>query len=73
MAGLRKILRDLKLRLWAACYVLFCKEGGVMMLAYLFAQSVILGKKKYSQCPEALKPEIREILIDSGKEDLIDE
>lgn len=43
------------------------------MLAYLFAQSVILGRKKFSQCPEALKPEIREILIDSGKGDLIDE
>lgn len=73
MAGLCKILRDLQTRLWAAGYVLFCKEGGVMMLAYLFAQSVILGKKKFSQCPDPLKPEIREILIDSGKEDLIDE
>ena len=73
MAGLCKILRDLQIRLWAAFYVLFCREGGAVMLAYLFAQSAILGKKKYSQCPEALKPEIREILIDSGKEDLIDE
>lgn len=43
------------------------------MMCYLWAQSIMLGKKKFSQVPRLLKEGVREILIDSGMEDLIDE
>jgi len=43
------------------------------MLAMLWAQMIILGKKKFSAVPASLKEAVREILIDSGCEHLIDE
>lgn len=50
----------------------FGKEGGDMM-AMLWAQQIMLGKKTFSQVPRLLKDKVREILIDSGMEELIDE
>ena len=41
------------------------------MMAMLWAQQIILGKKTFAQVPKLLKDQVREILIDSGKEDLI--
>ena len=43
------------------------------MLAMLWANQIILGKKTFSQVPAKLKAQVREILIDCGCEDLIDE
>lgn len=43
------------------------------MLAMLWANQIILGKKTFSQVPAKLKEQVREILIDCGCEDLIDE
>lgn len=51
-------------------YLLFGKDGNVMM-AMLWAQQIILGKKTFAQVPRLLKDQVREILIDSGCEDLI--
>ena len=34
---------------------------------------VILGKKSFSQVPAKLKEQVRELLIDAGCEDLIEE
>ena len=51
---------------------LFFKED-VVMLAMLWANQIILGKKTFSQVPAKLKPQVREILIDAGCEDLIEE
>lgn len=48
-------------------------KGGDEMLAMLWAQMIILGKKKFSAVPASLKEAVREILIDSGCEHLIDE
>ena len=45
--------------------------GGEDMMAYLWAQSIMLGKKTFAQVPRLLKEKVREILIDSGCEDLI--
>lgn len=56
----------------AACYILFGKEGETMM-AMLWAQQIMLGKKTYTQVPRLLKEGVKEILIDSGCEDLITE
>lgn len=43
------------------------------MLAMLYATSIIQGKRKFSQVPNSLKEKVREILIDAGMEELIDE
>lgn len=43
------------------------------MVAMFFAQRVILDKTKFSQVPTTLQPEVREILVDSGLEFLIEE
>lgn len=41
------------------------------MMAMLWAQQIMLGKKTFAQVPKLLKDKVREILIDSGCEDLI--
>lgn len=41
------------------------------MMAMLWAQQIMLGKKTFAQVPRLLKEKVREILVDSGCEDLI--
>ena len=53
-------------------YILFGK-GGTVMVAMLWAQQIMLGKKTYAQVPKLLKEQVREILIDSGCENLVTE
>jgi len=55
-----------------AIKILYGKEGEEMM-AMLWAQQIILGKKTFAQVPRLLKDQVREILIDSGCENLITE
>ena len=43
------------------------------MMAMLWAQQIMLGKKTFTQVPRLLKDKVREILVDSGCEDLITE
>lgn len=43
------------------------------MMAMLWAQQIMLGKKTYSQVPRLLKDKVKEVLIDSGCEDLVTE
>ena len=43
------------------------------MMAMLWAQQIMLGKKTYEQVPRLLKEQVKEILIDSGCEDLVTE
>lgn len=52
---------------------LLTKKGEKIMLAMLWANQIIIGKKTFSQVPVRLKEQVREILIDAGCEDLIDE
>lgn len=49
--------------------IIFGKEG-VEMLAMLWAQKIMLGKKKFAEVPVKLKEQVREILIESGLEEL---
>lgn len=49
--------------------LLFGKEGDIM-IAMLWCQQIILGKKTFKQVPRLLKNQVRELLIDSGCEDL---
>lgn len=52
--------------------LLFGKESEFMM-AMLWAQQIMLGKKTYAQVPRLLKEQVKEILIDSGMEELVTE
>ncbi len=41
------------------------------MIAMLWCQQIILGKKTFKQVPKLLKEQVRQLLIDSGMEELI--
>lgn len=41
------------------------------MMAMLWAKQIMLCKKTFAQVPKLLKDNVREILIDSGMEELI--
>lgn len=43
------------------------------MMAMIWAQQIMLGKKSYSDVPRLLKDKVKEILIDSGCWDLVTE
>ena len=43
------------------------------MMAMIWAQQIMLGKKTFAQVPRLLKEKVREVLIDSGCEDLVKE
>jgi len=53
-------------------FILFGKEAETMM-AMLWAQKIMLGKKTFSQVPALLKEQVREILIESGLPELAEE
>ena len=53
-------------------HIFFGKEAAYMM-AMLWAQQIMLGKKTFAQVPKLLKEKVREILIDSGMEELAEE
>lgn len=54
-------------------FKLLCGKEGDIMIAMLWANQIILGKKTYKQVPKLLKEQVREILIDAGMEELIEE
>ena len=43
------------------------------MMAMIWAQQIMLGKKTYAQVPRLLREKGREILMDSGCEELVTE
>ena len=45
-------------------------SGGKEMMAMLWAQQIMLGKKTYDQVPRLLKDKVKEILEDSGMGEL---
>lgn len=57
-----------KILLW-----LIFGKGGEDMMAMLWAQKIMLGKKTFAEVPRLLKEQVREILIESGMEELITE
>lgn len=48
-----------------------CARKDEDMMAMIWAQQIMLGKKTYAQVPRLLKEKVKEILIDSGCDDLI--
>ncbi|RHP80447.1 hypothetical protein DXA40_12010 [Blautia sp. OF01-4LB] len=53
--------------------VFFMRKDGKEMMAMLWAQQIMLGKKTYEQVPRLLKEKVKEVLADSGMEELIEE
>ena len=53
--------------------VFFMRKDGKEMMAMLWAQQIMLGKKTYEQVPRLLKEKVKEILADSGMEELVKE
>ena len=51
--------------------IFFMRKEGKEMMAMLWAQQIMLGKKEYTQVPRLLKEQVREILVDSGMDELI--
>ena len=41
------------------------------MIAMLWANQIILGKKTYAEVPRLLKAKVKELLIDAGYDELI--
>lgn len=62
-------MRDIFWRL----FLLFLGEGGEIMMAMFFAQRVILGKTEFKNVPAKLKPQVKELLVDSGLPELAEE
>lgn len=53
--------------------LLLTRKEGREMMAMLWAQQIMMGKKTYRQVPRMLKEQVKEILIDSGMEELVTE
>ena len=53
-------------------HLIFKKEE-VEMIAMLWTQRILNGKKTYAQVPRLLKEQVKELLIESGCEDLVTE
>ncbi len=70
---MRDTIWEYAYRFQVCALILFSKEGGVDMMAMLWAQQIMLGKKTYAQVPRLLKAKVKEILIDSGMEELVTE
>ena len=51
-------------------FILLQISGGKEMMAMLWAQQIMLGKKTYDQVPRLLKDKAKEILEDSGMGEL---
>ena len=47
--------------------------GGEIMMAMFFAQRVILGKTSFAEVPTKLKDQVRELLVDAGLPELVQE
>jgi hypothetical protein len=54
-------------------FILLQNNGGKEMMAMLWAQQIMLGKKTYKQVPRLLKDKVKEILEDSGMGELVAE
>ena len=52
-------------------YYLLRKEADEM--AVIYATLIVKGKKTYSQVPDKIKPQVKQVLIDLECEDLITE
>lgn len=50
--------------------ILFLNRKDDIMMAMLWAQQIMLGKKEFEDVPRLLKESVKEILVDSGMGEL---
>lgn len=50
--------------------LLFLNRKDDIMMAMLWAQQIMLGKKEFKDVPRLLKEQVKEILVDSGMGEL---
>ena len=50
-----------------------CSRKEDDMMAMLWVQQIMLGKKTYNQVPRLLREQVKELLIDSGMSELVTE
>lgn len=60
-------------RLGALLCRIFWGEEGEDMMAMLWCQQIMLGKKTFAQVPSKLRDQVRELLVDSGCDALTEE
>jgi uncharacterized protein YneF (UPF0154 family) len=53
--------------------LLLCGKEAREVMAILWAQKIMMGKKTFADVPRLLKEQVREILIESGCEELLKE
>ena len=53
--------------------LIFMNKEERLMMAMLWVNQILLGKKSYDQVPRLLKPQAKELLIDAGYEELVTE
>ena len=53
--------------------IFFMNKEARFMMAMLWANQILLGKKVYADVPRLLKPKVKELLIDAGYEELVTE
>ena len=53
--------------------IFFMNKEARLMMAMLWANQILLGKKVYADVPRLLKPKVKELLIDAGYEELVTE
>ena len=58
-------------KLWTSIKIIFMNKEERFMMAMLWVQQILLGKKTYVQVPRLLKEQVKELLIDSGYEELV--
>lgn len=51
--------------------ILLQNDGGKEMMAMLWAQQIMLGKKTYAEVPRLLKAKVKEILEDSDRKSVV--
>lgn len=58
-------------KLISLLFRIFVRKEDEEMMAMLWCQQIMLGKKTYAQVPVKLKEQVAELLRDCGCEDLI--
>ena len=53
--------------------IFFMNKEARFMMAMLWVNQILLGKKVYADVPRLLKPKVKELLIDAGYEELVTE
>lgn len=60
-------------KLYVTIKILFKNKEMRLMMAMLWVNQILLGKKTYADVPRLLKAKVKELLIDAGYEELVTE